>query len=765
MKKLYTLLLLLLSFGSFAQDLLMQDGTFNRCEPDVFYDSGGSAGAYSSDENLVTTICPENIGDFISLNFITFSTQLNTDILTIYDGDDTTAPIIGSYSGVAGPGVVTASATNTSGCITFEFISNPTGTTTGWEALITCQEQCQTIAASIDSTNPVANGAGVIEIPPGTNIDFNGSATFSDDPTGATYNWNFGDSTTDIGTTVSHMYANPGTYNVTLTVTDTNPTGCSDTVTITVLVLEPIVTINNPAYPESSFTPEELIENVLVSGGCSGVDNFSFQVNGTPNAFQTKSYGYFTKGGAVNFPFDEGIVLSTGRAFPAGNTPNGGALVSFANGQPGDADLEAALGQNNTNDATFIKFNFVPTADEISFRYIMFSEEYDGSTECSFADSFAFLLREVGTTAYTNLAVLPDGTPVSVTNINNSGVCTANPAFFEGYLLNDTNYGGRTVVLTATATVIPNTTYEIKLVVADEGDSIWDSAIFLEAGSFNLGGELGDDITIAAGTAECEGQIVTLDTEAPTAIHTWFKDGVEIVGETSSTLDITEGGVYSVNVEFAPGCDSSDSIEVEFKPSPVANPASDLNICSLTGVGQFNLTDNDSAILGAQDPTDFVITYHLSQADADANLNALTSPYTNISNPQTVYARIADMTQECYSTTTFDLVFSVLAINTVTPLQVCDDNADGFAMFDLSLKNAEVIGGLDSTTVNVTYYATQADADAATNPLSIPFTNTIINNQTIFVRLEANNEASCYNTTTLDLEVIMNPLANFVTPL
>uniref|UniRef100_UPI00126A2974 choice-of-anchor L domain-containing protein n=1 Tax=Psychroserpens jangbogonensis TaxID=1484460 RepID=UPI00126A2974 len=756
MKKLYTLLILLLSFSSFAQDLLMQDGTFNRCEPDVFYDSGGAAGSYSSDETIVTTICAENAGDFISLNFTTFSTQLNTDILTIYDGDDTTAPVIGSFSGVAGPGVVTASVTNTSGCITLEFVSNATGTTTGWAASITCQEQCQIITASIDSTDPVANNSGVIEVPPGTTVDFNGSATFSDDDTGATYDWNFGDTITDVGTSVSHLYANPGTYNVTFTVTDPNPTGCSSTILITVIVLEPIVTINNPAYPESSFTPQELIENVLVSGGCSGVDNFSFQVNGTPNGFQTKSYGFFTKGGAVNFPFDEGIVLSTGRAFPAGNTPNGGALVSFNNGQPGDNDLEAALGQNNTNDATFIKFNFVPTADVISFRYMMFSEEYDGNTECNFADSFAFLLREAGTTAYTNLAVLPDGTPVSVTNINNSGVCTANPAFFEGYLLNDTNYGGRTVVLTATANVIPNTAYEIKLVVADEGDSIWDSAIFLEAGSFNLGGELGDDITIAAGNALCQGEIVTLDTEAPTAAHTWFLGGVEIPGETGSTIDVTESGIYSVNVVFAPGCDSSDSIEVEFKPSPVANPAPDLNICSLTGVGEFDLTDNDATILGAQDPNDFVISYHLTQGNAELNVDPLVSPYTNISNPQTIYARIAETTQECFSTTTFDLVFSVLAINPVTPLLVCDDNVDGFAMFDLSVKNTEVIGALDPATVNVTYYATQVEADAGTNPLTIPFTNTIVTNQTVFVRLEANNESSCYNTTTLDLEVIVN---------
>jgi len=502
----------------------MQNGTFIRCAPDKFYDSGGEFGNYSDDENLVTTICPQNADEFIILDFTLFTTQtgLNQDVMNIYDGDDTSATLIGSYVGPVGAFTVSASDTNTTGCLTVEFISSDSGNINGWVADIICAVACQTITASIDNTNPPETSPNVIEVLPGTTIDFVGGATFSVDGTDATYNWDFGNGTTATGTNVSSTYGlAPGTYTVTLTVQDNNPVGCEDTDIISVIILDPIVNVNSIAYPESSYSPEELIDNVLVSGGCSAVDNFSYQVNGNPGDLSDKSYGFFKKGGAVNFPFEEGIILSTGVAVEAGNTING-VLVSNDNGQAGDTDLEAALSQTNTNDATFIKFNFVPTSNEISFRYLMASEEYDGITECSFADSFAFLLREVGTTAYTNLAVLPDGTPVSVTNINNSGGCIANPAYFEGYNIGETNYGGRTVVLTASAVVNPNTTYEIKLVVADQGDSIWDSAIFLEAGSFNLGGDLGDDITIVAGTAECVGIPVTLDTSAPTATHTWF---------------------------------------------------------------------------------------------------------------------------------------------------------------------------------------------------------------------------------------------------
>ena len=137
MKKLYLLLTLLISFNALSQDVFMQNGTFNRCAPDKFYDSGGASGNYSSNENFVATICPQNAGEFIILNFTSFSTQLNQDILTIYDGPDTTAPVIGTYSGGGAgnnPGNIQASAANTSGCITVKFVSNASGTTTGWAA-------------------------------------------------------------------------------------------------------------------------------------------------------------------------------------------------------------------------------------------------------------------------------------------------------------------------------------------------------------------------------------------------------------------------------------------------------------------------------------------------------------------------------------------------------------------------------------------------------------------------------------------------------
>jgi hypothetical protein len=90
------------------------------------------------------------------------------------------------------------------------------------------------------------------------------------------------------------------------------------------------------------------------------------------------------------------------------------------------------------------------------------------------------------------------------------------------------------------------TTYEIKLVVADQGDSAFDSAIFLEAGSFNIGGDLGPDQTIANGNPGCLGTPITLDAQLNNTglTFTWYKDGVIIPGAYYSTLDVTTDGTY-----------------------------------------------------------------------------------------------------------------------------------------------------------------------------------------------------------------------------
>ncbi|OZV71149.1 choice-of-anchor L domain-containing protein, partial [Winogradskyella aurantia] len=763
MKSIFSLLFLIIAVAVQSQDLSMQDGTFNRCEPSKFFDSGGEFGNYDDDENLTTTICPLNANEFTVVNFLSFNTQFNIDILTVYDGDSDAAPVLGTFSGMFNPGTLQASPTNTSGCLTFVFSSNNAGNGSGWEAEIGCGRPCQVIDAAIENSVPMANASGVISILPGETINFQGNAVFSEDDSNATYNWDFGDSNTAVGQDVANTFDMQGTYTVTLTVTDDNPSGCSSTDTIEVFVLGPNVIVT-----QNEFTPEELIQDILINSECASVSNIiaSTGINFSPT--QPNGIGYFVSNG-VDFPFEDGILLTSGDASRAGG-PN----VFLGDGDgfiwPGDLDLELATGIQSNN-ASFIQFDFVPLADNISFDFIMASEEYDmGGFECQFSDAFAFLLTDSNGNT-TNLAVLPGtNTPILVTNIHpDNGVCgAANPQYFGEYTMPGgppISFDGRTAVFTAQSAVIPGETYTIKLVIADDGDSNFDSGVFLRAGSFDLGGDLGEDVTIAAGTAECDGDTIILDTGITGANHTWFFNGTEIPAETDSILEVNETGTYSVDIVFTGVCQTSDSIFVEFRSSPTANNAQDIVICDTDGTAQFDLSENDSNVLGSQDPGDFIISYHLTEDDAINNFNPLPINYTNTSSPQTIWVRIADNSQFCFDVTSFQLLFSQININNnITPLQVCDDaQADGFTQFNLLEREDEVIGSNDPADVNVSFHLTLGDAQNDVLPLPDIYTNINAVNQTIFVRLETVSNEDCYNVTTLDLEVLSNPIANSVT--
>lgn len=227
MKKTLLLLFIVFPLCNYAQDILMQNGNVETCSG-TFYDSGGESSNYSNNESFIYTICPEDSGQRTTLDFMSFITQLNIDFMTIYDGNDTSAEIIGVYSGSESPGFVFASLSNTSGCLTVEFTSDSSANTIGWSANISCLTACQDITAVLDSTFPVANEDDVIEVCIGEDITLNGSGIFEVDGTGATYTWYLGDGNLDYGTTANFYYNSPGVYVVNLLIRDTNTDNYSE---------------------------------------------------------------------------------------------------------------------------------------------------------------------------------------------------------------------------------------------------------------------------------------------------------------------------------------------------------------------------------------------------------------------------------------------------------------------------------------------------------------------------------------------------------
>ncbi len=107
----------------------------NFCAGDHFIDTGGTTGAYQNNESTFVTACPANVGDVVTVIFNSFNLAAG-DNLIIRNGDLATSPVVGTYTGANLPPSFTS--TSPTGCLSFSFTSNATGTSTGWDATVLC---------------------------------------------------------------------------------------------------------------------------------------------------------------------------------------------------------------------------------------------------------------------------------------------------------------------------------------------------------------------------------------------------------------------------------------------------------------------------------------------------------------------------------------------------------------------------------------------------------------------------------------------------
>ena len=241
----------------------------------------------------------------------------------------------------------------------------------------------------------------------------------------------------------------------------------------------------------TTFTPAQLVQNVLLGAGVS-VSNITY--TGDINAI-----GDFS--GTTNLGLKTGIVMTTGTVLsPSG--PQGPNVLS-GNGVDnlfaGDVDLSTISGKVTKN-AAILEFDFVPSGDTIKFNYVFGSEEYpEYVCSNSYNDVFGFLISGPnpagGNYVGQNIALIP-GTilPVTINTVNpgvagsSSGGGTCTSLSYSSYYVDNTNgtsvdYDGFTTVLSAIAPVVCGSSYHLKIAVADAVDGVWDSGVFLEAGS------------------------------------------------------------------------------------------------------------------------------------------------------------------------------------------------------------------------------------------------------------------------------------------
>ncbi|PPK95472.1 gliding motility-associated-like protein [Nonlabens xylanidelens] len=213
-------------------------------------------------------------------------------------------------------------------------------------------------------------------------------------------------------------------------------------------------------------------------------------------------------------------------------------------------------------------------------------------------------------------------------------------------------------------------------------------------------------------------------------------------------------------------CFDTTTFDLIVDDLPVANTVADLVLCddeTNDGTEDIDLTQFDTAVLNGQTSPNFVISYHPTQADADNDTAEITTAYTVNLGTTTVFVRVDNSdNMTCASTTPINIILDAQAIaNPVTEYRLCDDMTnDGLEDFDLSTKDAEVLGTQTATNFTIEYFTSQVDADLGSVGGATPLT-TIYNSgsTTLFVRIQTNSNTGCYDTEMFDIFVDPLPLA------
>lgn len=109
------------------------------CTGFVFTDMGGANANYGNNQYVLRTFVPAVSGQAARLDFTSFALELDWDYMYVYDGADTSAPLLtpNGLTGYSIPGPFVSTAAD--GSLTVEFISDGYVVDDGWEANVSCE--------------------------------------------------------------------------------------------------------------------------------------------------------------------------------------------------------------------------------------------------------------------------------------------------------------------------------------------------------------------------------------------------------------------------------------------------------------------------------------------------------------------------------------------------------------------------------------------------------------------------------------------------
>ncbi|KJD34667.1 CHU large protein [Tamlana nanhaiensis] len=173
------------------------------------------------------------------------------------------------------------------------------------------------------------------------------------------------------------------------------------------------------------------------------------------------------------------------------------------------------------------------------------------------------------------------------------------------------------------------------------------------------------------------------------------------------------------------------------------------------GLTLFNLNEANNVLTGGASNYSTVFYTDASKT----NMVNDGSNFSNTSNPQTIFVDVIDNTTNCTSACQLTLEVSVTQADNVNLTPICDDDGteDGYHIFNLNNADTQVLRGLPNE-LTITYFETYNNALLEQNELNSTYTNTVAYTQTIFARVENNN--NCYGISEVTLNVAKLPEIN-----
>lgn len=531
-------------------------------------------------------------------------------------------------------------------------------------------------------------------------------------------------------------------------------------------------------------SPAGLVQNVLLGPGVT-VSNIQF--TGSQQAI-----GFFD-GSQTNVGINSGIVITTGTVLNNGSGPHGpnnSTNSGFDNSAAGYFRLNNLLGGGaQTHDAAVLEFDFIPYSDTVRFKYVFGSEEYMEYVGTQFNDIFAFFISGPGIPGgIQNIARLPNGDAVAINNINNGTLNNGPCVNCQRYNYNGTGvdgpynanpfyiqYDGFTDVLEAVSKVQCGQKYHLTIAIADVGDGIFDSGIFLEANSlsskvpvsieyqmsFNA---FNDPAMMAEG---CVSTTVTLTRDQSNATSA-FTIPISVTGSATPGLDYSN--TIPSSVTFQPGqtqiqftfaalqdalTEGVETVNIIFDiPDPCGgNSSQELNL-TINDVAPVTVTLSDTTVLCSGDLVELVpqvsggvgpYTYVWSNGETSSSI---------IVSPTNTTTYTVSVTDDCLNQTATDNAQIVVPVYPPLSLVASEDITEICPYLPADLF-VTATGG--SGVYTYEWSANNEILGTASTQKVIPSTTTVYTVEVTDQCSEVATEQVIYTITSPPLELTMSP--------